>query len=119
MFILFFSFVIKIRVFQKSDKTRYRAAEKRGIFFSFDVCDQYGEIRVTAFDKFCEKYFDDIEIGLIYFIYNGKVQPKHKSYNILNHLWEIRITSQTKINRQSDAIDCRIPILHHSLVTLA
>lgn len=56
--------VIKARVTGKSPMRTWSNAKGEGKLFNFDLMDESGQIRVTAFREVAEKYFDIIEVCL-------------------------------------------------------
>lgn len=55
--------VIKARVTAKSAMRSWSNAKGEGKLFSFDLMDESGQIRVTAFRDVAEKYFEMIEVN--------------------------------------------------------
>lgn len=56
--------VIKARVTAKSAMRSWNNSKGEGKLFSFDLMDESGQIRVTAFRDVAEKYFEMIEVRL-------------------------------------------------------
>lgn len=68
---------LKARVAQKSDLRRYSNARGEGRFFSFDLIDaQGGEIRCTAFNDTCDKFYERVQEGKVYMLSKASVRPK-------------------------------------------
>ena len=62
---------------QKSDLRRYSNARGEGRFFSFDLIDAgNGEIRCTAFNETCDKFFERVQEGRVYTLSKASVRPK-------------------------------------------
>lgn len=60
--------VIKARVTGKTPIRTWSNSKGEGKLFSFDLVDDSGEIRVTAFREQCEKFFDMIEVSSALFL---------------------------------------------------
>lgn len=62
--------VIKARVTAKPPIRHWSNAKGEGKLFSFDLVDESGEIRVTAFRDLVDKYYDMLEVILIRFVWH-------------------------------------------------
>ena len=54
-----------------------------------DLVDESGEIRATAFKNECDKYYEMIEIGKVYYITQGTLKAANKQYSNLNNDYEL------------------------------
>lgn len=76
-------------VFFKSILRTFNNKNGKGFRFSFDIKDDSGEIRVTAFNDTAKKLFDSIELNQFYAITNASVKLTHPIYKQLNNDFEI------------------------------
>ncbi|KAL7609446.1 hypothetical protein Lser_V15G10552 [Lactuca serriola] len=89
---------IKARVTSKQELIRYNNAKGDGKVFSFDLLDSDGgEIRVTCFNAVADQFFDQIEIGKVYYISKGSVKPASKAFNHLKNNHEILLNNTSTI----------------------
>jgi len=88
---------IKARVTNKSDIRRWSNSRGEGHLFSMDLLDESGEIRATAFKAECDKFYDMIEIGKIYYISTGTLKSANRQYSQLNNEYEITFKETTEI----------------------
>ena len=59
---------IKARVISKSEIRVWDKPTGSGSLFSIDMQDQSGKIRLTAFKKKVDEYFNKVEVGKVYVI---------------------------------------------------
>jgi len=88
---------IKARVTNKSDIRRWSNARGEGHLFSMDLVDESGEIRATAFKEQCDKFYDMIEIGKVFYITQGTLKPANKQYTTLNNDYELTFKDNTEV----------------------
>ncbi len=55
---------VKVRVTNKSDIRTWSNSRGEGKLFSLDMMDETGEIRATAFNAECDKFYHMIEVKL-------------------------------------------------------
>ena len=55
---------VKVRVTNKSDIRTWSNSRGEGKLFSLDMMDETGEIRATAFNAECDKFYNKIEVKL-------------------------------------------------------
>ncbi|XP_058805155.1 replication protein A 70 kDa DNA-binding subunit-like [Phymastichus coffea] len=99
--------VIKARVTNKSNIRTWSNSRGEGKLFHMDLLDESGEIRCTAFREQCDKFYDMIEIGKVYFITRGVLKPANKQFNNLKNDYEMTIGNDTEIaacNEESQEI---------------
>ncbi|XP_012275093.1 replication protein A 70 kDa DNA-binding subunit [Orussus abietinus] len=89
--------VIKVRVTSKSDIRVWSNSRGEGKLFSMDLVDESGEIRCTAFRDQCDKFFDMIEIGKIYYVSRCSLKPANKQFNTLKNDYEMTLTGESEI----------------------
>ncbi|KAG7204042.1 hypothetical protein KM043_001901 [Ampulex compressa] len=89
--------VIKVRVISKSDIRTWSNSRGEGKLFSMDLMDESGEIRCTAFNQQCDKFFDMIEIEKVYYISRCNLKPANKQFSTLKNDHEMSMTNDTEI----------------------
>ena len=62
-----------------------------------DLIDESGEIRATAFKAECDKYYEMIEIGKVYYITQGTLKAANKQYSNLNNDYELTFKDSTEV----------------------
>lgn len=61
--------MIKVRVLTKSQIRTWSNSRGDGKLFTIELVDESGEIRCTAFNNACDKFYDMIEVRLLrYFV---------------------------------------------------
>lgn len=89
--------IIKARVTNKSNIRTWSNSRGEGKLFSMDLVDETGEIRCTAFRDQCDKYFDMIEVGKVYYISRCTLKPANKNFSTLKNDYEMSMTPDTEI----------------------
>ncbi|XP_071626568.1 replication protein A 70 kDa DNA-binding subunit-like [Temnothorax longispinosus] len=89
--------VIKVRVTNKSPIRTWSNSRGEGKLFSMDLIDESGEIRCTAFRDLCEKFYDMIEPGNVYYISRCTLKAANKQFNMLKNDYEMTMTGDTEI----------------------
>ncbi|XP_019727550.1 replication protein A 70 kDa DNA-binding subunit-like isoform X2 [Hippocampus comes] len=88
---------IRARVTVKSHIRTWSNSRGEGKFFSFDVVDQSGEIRILAFNKQVDKFFPRLEQNQVYLISNGSLKVANKQFTSLNNDYEIALSPMSRI----------------------
>lgn len=88
---------IKARVTHKSDIRRWSNSRGEGHLFSMDLLDESGEIRATAFKDQCDKYYNMIEVGKLYYISSCTLKAANKQYSTLNNEYEMTMRESTEV----------------------
>jgi replication factor A1 len=102
---------IKARVTSKSDIRRYSNARGEGKFFSFDLLDgQDGEIRAVGWNDQCDRFFDAVEQGRVYYISKASLRNKRGNYNQTRHQYEIHLETNSVIEPAEDEYDHGVKI---------
>ncbi|KAH0947912.1 hypothetical protein HN011_011695 [Eciton burchellii] len=89
--------VIKVRVTSKSAIRTWSNSRGEGKLFSMDLIDESGEIRCTAFKDQCDKFFDMIEAGNVYYISRCILKAARKEFSTLKNNYEMTMTNDTEI----------------------
>ncbi|XP_076284159.1 replication protein A 70 [Lasioglossum baleicum] len=95
--------VIKARVVSKSDIRTWSNSRGEGKLFSMDLVDESGEIRCTAFKDQCDKFYDMLEIGKVYYISRATLKTANKQFNNLRNDYEMTLTGDSEIIPCHDA----------------
>ena len=102
---------IKARVTTKSSIRRYSNARGEGKFFSFDLLDgQDGEIRAVAWNDQCDRFYDQVEQGRVYYISKASLRNKRGNYNQTRHQFEIHLETSSVIEPAADEFDHGVKI---------
>ncbi|XP_022105118.1 replication protein A 70 kDa DNA-binding subunit-like isoform X3 [Acanthaster planci] len=88
---------IKARVSSKSAVRTWSNSRGEGKLFSMDLCDQSGEIRATAFKDQCDKFFDLIEVGKVYFFSRGTLKTANRQYTSITNDYEMTFNNDTTV----------------------
>ncbi|XP_078035278.1 replication protein A 70 [Augochlora pura] len=95
--------VIKARVVSKSDIRTWSNSRGEGKLFSMDLVDESGEIRCTAFRDQCDKFYDMLEIGKVYYISRAVLKTANKKFNNLKNDYEMTLNGDSEIVPCHDA----------------
>ncbi|KAJ0602025.1 putative transcription factor interactor and regulator CCHC(Zn) family [Helianthus annuus] len=88
---------IKARVTAKGELRHYSNAKGEGKVFSFDLLDSDGEIRATCFNAVADQFYNQIEVGKVYYISRGSVKPAQKAFNHLKNDYEITLDQTSTV----------------------
>ena len=111
---------IKARVTNKSDIRRWSNARGEGHLFSMDLVDETGEIRATAFKEQCDKYYNNIEIGKVYYISQGTLKAANRQYSTLNNDYELTFKDTTEVTPCTEVSETSsIPTMTYNFCEIA
>ncbi|KAM8835855.1 replication protein A 70 kDa DNA-binding subunit-like isoform 1-T1 [Synchiropus picturatus] len=108
---------LRARVTHKSDVRTWSNSRGDGKLFSFEIVDESGEIRITAFNKEVDKFFSLVEQGKVYYISNGTLKPANKQYTTVKNDFEMTLNANSSIVLCDD--NQRIPMVHCDFVSIA
>ncbi|KAH1021801.1 hypothetical protein HUJ04_011286 [Dendroctonus ponderosae] len=94
--------VIKARVINKGEIRKWENAKGSGQLFNFDLADESGEIRCTAFRDLVDKYYDMIQVDKVYYISGCQLKPANKQFNSLKNEYEMAMSNETVIEECLD-----------------
>ncbi|XP_043289884.1 replication protein A 70 kDa DNA-binding subunit isoform X2 [Venturia canescens] len=97
--------VIKARVTNKPGIKTWSNSRGEGTLFSMDLVDESGEIRCTAFREQCDKFYNMIEIGKVYYISRCALKPANKQFSTLKNQYEMTMTNDTEVVACHDEVD--------------
>ncbi|XP_050420313.1 replication protein A 70 kDa DNA-binding subunit [Adelges cooleyi] len=109
---------IRARVMSKSAIRTWTNQRGDGKLFSMDLVDEQGEIRATAFNNECDKFYDMVEVNKVYFITRGVVKTANKKYTNLNNDYELTLSGETQIYPCHDFDDSQMPAMKFNFVPL-
>jgi len=109
---------IRARVVNKAPIRTWSNTRGEGKLFSMDLIDEHGEIRATAFNNECDKFFDMIEINRVYFITRGTIKTANKKFTNLNNDYELSLNGDTQITPCHDFDNTQMPALKFNFVPL-
>ncbi|RXG65009.1 Replication protein A 70 kDa DNA-binding subunit [Armadillidium vulgare] len=85
------------RVTNKSDIRTWNNSRGQGKLFSMDLLDETGEIRATAFNEQCDKFYNMIEIDKVYYITQAQLKTADKRYSSLKNDYEMTFNQGTQV----------------------
>ena len=109
--------VIKARVTSKTPIRTWNNSRGEGKLFSFDLVDESGEIRVTAFKEQCDRFFDMIEIGKVYCVTRAQLKTANKKFTNLNNDYEMTLGHDSQILTVMED-DGGVPQIKYNFVSL-
>lgn len=110
---------IRARVVNKAPVRTWTNQRGEGKLFSMDLLDESGEIRATAFNSECDKFFDMIELNKVYFITRGSIKTANKKFSNLNNDYELTLSSDSQIFPCHDFDDSQMPALKFNFIELS
>lgn len=109
---------IKARITSKSPIRTWSNQRGEGKLFSFDLCDETGEIRVTAFKDMVDKWYNTLEVDKVYYISKCQIKPANKQYSKLKNDYEMTVGSDTQIQLCNEDT-MSIPKLRYDFISIA
>ncbi|XP_078142732.1 replication protein A 70 kDa DNA-binding subunit-like isoform X2 [Centroberyx gerrardi] len=88
---------IRARVTNKSSIRTWSNSKGEGKLFSFEIVDESGEIKITAFNKEVDKFFPLVEQGKVYYISKASLKMANKQYTTLKNEYEITLHANSSI----------------------
>uniref|UniRef100_A0A674MV09 Replication protein A subunit n=1 Tax=Takifugu rubripes TaxID=31033 RepID=A0A674MV09_TAKRU len=108
---------IRARVMNKSSIRTWNNSRGEGKLFSFEIVDESGEMKITAFNKEVDKFFSLVEQGKVYYISKATLKVANKQYNTLKHDYEMTLHAHSSIMPCADGQD--IPAVQCDFVPIA
>ncbi|XP_022594548.1 replication protein A 70 kDa DNA-binding subunit-like isoform X1 [Seriola dumerili] len=108
---------IRARVTNKSKVRTWSNSKGEGKLFSFDIVDESGEIKITAFNKEVDKFFSLVEQGKVYYISKATLKVANKQYTTLKNDYEMTLHAHSSIVPCDDSQD--VPTVHCDFVPIA
>uniref|UniRef100_A0A8D3BCZ9 Replication protein A subunit n=1 Tax=Scophthalmus maximus TaxID=52904 RepID=A0A8D3BCZ9_SCOMX len=88
---------IRARVTNKSNVRTWSNSRGDGKLFSFEIVDESGEIKITAFNNEVDTFFSLVEQGKVYYISKATLKVANKKYNSLKNDYEMTLHANTSI----------------------
>ncbi|TGZ83991.1 replication factor-a protein [Ascodesmis nigricans] len=107
---------IKARVTHKSDIKTWNKASSSGKLFTVNFLDESGEIRATGFNQECDKFYELLQEGRVYYVSKARVNMAKKQFSNVDNDYEIMFTRDTEIE---PCVDDSIPQMRFSFVKIA
>ncbi|KAM3868689.1 uncharacterized protein ACN63O_006045 [Diretmus argenteus] len=108
---------IRARVTNKSNIRTWSNSKGEGKLFSFNIVDESGEIKVTAFNKEVDKFFPLIEQNKVYYISKASLKVANKMYTTLKNEYEMSLNANSSIVLCGDSQD--VPTMKCDFVPIA
>uniref|UniRef100_A0A3B3Z7R9 Replication protein A subunit n=1 Tax=Periophthalmus magnuspinnatus TaxID=409849 RepID=A0A3B3Z7R9_9GOBI len=108
---------VRARVTNKSKIRTWSNSKGEGKLFSFEIVDQSGEIKVTAFNKEVDKFYTLLEQGKVYYISKATLKVANKQFNTLSHEYEMTLHANSSIVLCNDSHD--VPDVHCHFVPIS
>lgn len=109
---------IRARVINKAPIRTWHNARGEGKLFSMDLIDESGEIRATAFNNECDKFFDLIELNKVYFITRGTIKTANKKFTNLNNDYELTLSGESQVFPCYDFDESQLPAVQFNFTQL-
>uniref|UniRef100_A0A2P2I042 Replication protein A subunit n=1 Tax=Hirondellea gigas TaxID=1518452 RepID=A0A2P2I042_9CRUS len=85
------------RVTSKSSIRTWSNSRGEGKLFSIDLLDESGEIRATAFNAECDKFFEMLEPNNVYYISVATLKTANKQFSSLKNDYEMSFNGGTQV----------------------
>lgn len=108
---------IRAKLTNKTNIRTWSNSKGEGKLFSMDFTDESGEIRATAFKEDCDKYYNILEVGKVYFISRAQVKMANKRFSSANNDYEMAFNSETTVELCTERLDS-LPALHFNFITI-
>ncbi|KAG0411480.1 hypothetical protein HPB47_011397 [Ixodes persulcatus] len=108
---------IRARVTNKSAIRTWNNARGEGKLFSMDLLDESGEIRATAFNAECDRFYDLVEVNKVYYISRANLKTANPKFSSLKNEFEMSFTQETAMTPCEEAAP-HIPTLQFNFVPI-
>ncbi|KAI3373746.1 hypothetical protein L3Q82_022341, partial [Scortum barcoo] len=108
---------IRARVTNKSSIRNWSNSKGEGKLFSFEIVDESGEIRITAFNNEVDKFYSLVEQGKVYYISKATLKVANKQYTTVKNDYEMTLHAHSSIVPCDDGDG--IPAVHCDFVPIA
>ncbi|XP_072231051.1 replication protein A 70 kDa DNA-binding subunit-like isoform X1 [Leuresthes tenuis] len=88
---------IRARVTNKSTVRNWSNSRGEGKLFTFEIVDESGEIKITAFNNEVDKFFPLVEQGKVYYISKATLKVANKQYTTLKNDYEMTLNAYSSI----------------------
>ncbi|XP_077360409.1 replication protein A 70 kDa DNA-binding subunit-like isoform X2 [Festucalex cinctus] len=111
------NWTIRARVTHKSDIRNWSNSRGEGKVFSFEIVDESGEIRITAFNSEADKFFSLVEQNKVYLISKGSLKVANKQFTSIKNDYEITLNGSSRIVPCDDGQG--VPAVHCDFVPIS
>ncbi|XP_045895427.1 replication protein A 70 kDa DNA-binding subunit-like isoform X6 [Micropterus dolomieu] len=108
---------VRARVTNKSAIRTWSNSRGEGRLFSFEIVDESGEIKITAFNNEVDKFFSLVEQGKVYYISKATLKVANKQYTTLKNDYEMTLHAHSSVVLCDDSVG--IPSVHCDFVPIA
>lgn len=108
---------IRARVTNKSNIRTWSNSRGEGKLFSVDLLDESGEIRATAFNEQCDKFFDAMEVNKVYYISKANLKTANKNFTSIKNDYEMSFTGDTTVVLCTDSSNS-IPMIQFEFIPI-
>ena len=112
------NWTIKGRIVSKTGIKTWDKPSSSGKLFSFDVSDETSSIRVTAFNKDVDKWFESIQVNKIFILSKFRVKAANKAFNRNGvNDYEISLTEESVVEETGE--DHMVPKMKYKFVKIS
>uniref|UniRef100_A0A7N8WPF2 Replication protein A subunit n=1 Tax=Mastacembelus armatus TaxID=205130 RepID=A0A7N8WPF2_9TELE len=108
---------VRARVSHKSSIRTWSNSKGEGKLFSFDIVDESGEIKITAFNNEVDRFFSLVEQGKVYYISKATLKVANKQFSTLKNDYEMTLHAHSSVVPCGDSQG--IPTMHCDFVPIA
>ncbi|KAH9417485.1 Vacuolar protein sorting-associated protein 53 [Dermatophagoides pteronyssinus] len=106
----------------KSQIRCFASNQHAGRLFTFDLCDDSGEIHIVCFNDECDRFFNLIDEKQMYFVGRGMIKMANKRFTSIHNDYEITLTQSSFVrpvcnNQNQDQIE--MPKMRYKFVELS
>ncbi|ORX55345.1 replication factor-a protein [Piromyces finnis] len=94
---------IRAKVISKNDIKTWNNARGSGKLFSTVFMDNSSEIRATAFNDACDKFYDLLQEDQVYYISGANIKVANKQFNNVKNEYEMYLDANTNITLCNDS----------------
>lgn len=94
--------VVKGRVVSKSGTRTWHNQRGDGKLFSFDLKDDTGDVRITAFNQECERFQSIVEVGKVLRVSRGQVKNANKRFTQSDY--EVTLNADSTVEEDDDGM---------------
>lgn len=105
------------RVISKSQIRTWNNQKGSGKLFSFDLKDDSGEIRCTAFNQEVDKFYDVIQVNKVYIVSKASIKAANRKFSNINNEYEISLSSDSTVEEGNEN-DASCPQIQYNFVQI-
>ncbi|XP_009595034.1 replication protein A 70 kDa DNA-binding subunit B [Nicotiana tomentosiformis] len=97
------NWTIKVRVTSKGNMRTYKNARGEGCVFNVELTDEDGtQIQATMFNEAARKFFDNFELGKVYYISKGTLRVANKQFKTVQNDYEMTLNENSQVEEASN-----------------